>query len=245
MWYAGWDASWNNGMGHATSVDGINWEKDWMHNPVFSPDPGTFYSDKILPNSMIYLNNEYQLWFSGSISGPDFYRIGYATSTDGLQWTVQNFSLPVLYPGDTGDWDEIIRFNCVVLHYCSDNNFCFETWYTGVDEDNFIRIGLAYGDTIVVTDFPDKKVTTSKSIITSPNPFTTITTLEYELFRSSDVQINLYNQIGEKVLDFLNKHQTKGKYEHKINGNDLKPGVYFCTLKTNKVIHTKKLIKVD
>lgn len=78
-----------------------------------------------------------------------------------------------------------------------------------------------------------------------PNPFTTETTLEYELNQPSKVHVIIFNQLGEKVMEILNNCQAKGINEIGIDLNGLEPGVYFCTLKTNNGIQTKKLIKVE
>jgi len=56
--------------------------------------------------------------------------------------------------------------------------------------------------------------------------------------------MNLYNQLGEKVMEILNEHRTKGKHALKIKGNDLPVGIYFCTLKTNEGAQMIKIIKI-
>jgi hypothetical protein len=46
-------------------------------------------------------------------------------------------------------------------------------------------------------------------------------------------------------MDLLNKYQLSGKHELKVDLSDLNPGIYFCTIETNKWIYTEKMIKVE
>jgi len=79
-----------------------------------------------------------------------------------------------------------------------------------------------------------------------PNPFTTRTQLVYNLPMESNVQITIFNQFGDrvKVIDMPDK--LIGIQQVALNGNELKAGVYFCTLKTNLPAggQTKKIIKL-
>ena len=86
MWYEG-----DNGIGYATSADGIIWIKDSLHNPVLEPGPpGSWDEMQINQASVLFKDNIYHLWYSGV----DFFndnRIGHATSPDGINWTKDSF----------------------------------------------------------------------------------------------------------------------------------------------------------
>jgi parallel beta-helix repeat protein len=83
--------------------------------------------------------------------------------------------------------------------------------------------------------------------INYPNPFSDHTTLSYSLPVAGDVQICIYNLMGERV-DLLEKPgQTEGVYEYKWNTKDLSQGIYLgvITLKTSDDIlrrHIKMLL---
>jgi hypothetical protein len=62
----------NQGIGFATSTDGINWVKS-ASNPIFSIYDGVDWRDMRTYTPMVIGD---QMWFSGV--GPDGYSIGYA-----------------------------------------------------------------------------------------------------------------------------------------------------------------------
>jgi len=119
--------------------------------------------------------------------------------------------------------------------------------YVKIDGIRYLRVATygrsIYETTDLVTDIKTNELSSESAILAKPNPFTTTTTFEYELQRSSIVEINLYNQLGEKVMEILNEHQTNGKHKFNIDLSDLKPGVYFCTLHSSNRTETVKVIK--
>jgi len=76
-----------------------------------------------------------------------------------------------------------------------------------------------------------------------PNPFTTSTTIEYELKQPEIVQITIYNHLGKQIEKII-KNQSQWKQKVLWNTKKLPPGVYFCVLQTNEGIRTTKMIKL-
>ena len=123
MWYEG-----DNGFGYATSVDGIIWIKDSLHNPVLEPGPpGSWDEMQINQASVLFKDNIYHLWYSGIDIFNDN-RIGYATSPDGISWTKDSLN-PVINHGDPGNWDDEEVMHPYVLF--EDNTY--KIWYNGHD----------------------------------------------------------------------------------------------------------------
>ena len=92
MWYSsgynisisGVETLW---VAHATSLDGIHWTKT---GPVFNPGaPGSWRDKGAISPCVLYDGGIYKMWFVGA-KNPNQYQggIGYATSQDGLTWTV-------------------------------------------------------------------------------------------------------------------------------------------------------------
>ena len=77
-----------------------------------------------------------------------------------------------------------------------------------------------------------------------PNPFTTSTTIAYELQQPATVQISIYNHLGERVALVAEKYQPKGKHQLTRSFENLPAGVYYCVLKTEKGIQTAKMVKM-
>jgi predicted GH43/DUF377 family glycosyl hydrolase len=107
MWYTGGRSTFSDvHIGYATSLDGINWEK-YSGNPVLSPTSGTFDAGGLGTCAVIFDEGMYKMWYLGfPTNADDNWRIGYATSPDGINWTKQNQNNPVLDIGAAGEWDD-------------------------------------------------------------------------------------------------------------------------------------------
>ena len=84
MWYSGGVEHMHEGIGHATSPDGIHWTKD-PNNPIFTTVPGTPYEKRHYTPSVIYDPNLFsgygdssvlKMWFTAKDASGN-YAIGY------------------------------------------------------------------------------------------------------------------------------------------------------------------------
>jgi len=137
MWYTGRAAGGvSNSIGVATSPDGIAWSR-YVGNPVLSPGPG-WDSEYVREASVLLVNGVYRMWYAGTAAWPDF-RIGYATSPDGLAWT-KHAANPVFVPL-AGAFDDTTVYGPQVVHYGG----TYHMWYSAGDgptDDHWI-IGYA------------------------------------------------------------------------------------------------------
>jgi len=143
MWYSGWDGSISPDrvrIGHATSTHpDSTWTKD-PGNPVLDIGTSTCWDyDRVDAPDVVFDGTRFHMFYSG---GPIFtWRIGYAWSTDGSQWTKNNnpnttdplfiISDPILFRGSYGTWDGINVSHSSVLLDTTNNRF--KMWYTGAD----------------------------------------------------------------------------------------------------------------
>jgi hypothetical protein len=117
MWYGStvtWDAG-NDEMLHvinyASSFDGENWDKKGLAIPYELNVAQAFSRPTIIGS----VNDGYQMWFSYRSGTGEKYRIGYATSVDGISWKreLENTGLDVSLHG----WDsEMIEYPFVLEH---------------------------------------------------------------------------------------------------------------------------------
>lgn len=100
------------GIHHATSVDGIAWKS----NPNFCIPFADKYEYAFGRPSVVYWNNLYHMWFAHRASKDiSTYRIGFASSKDGLKWN-RNDSISGIDVSSDG-WDsEMICYPCVFEH---------------------------------------------------------------------------------------------------------------------------------
>lgn len=80
-----------------------------------------------------------------------------------------------------------------------------------------------------------------------PNPFNPETTIRYNLMHETMVQLTIYNMLGDYVTRLVNEPQSAGSFSINWNGgNDsgqqVSAGIYFCELRTNESVLTRKMI---
>ncbi len=73
MWYSGGVSRMNEGIGYASSTDGINWTRD-ASNPIFYKDDGVAWRDDRTYTPMVIGG---EMWFTGK-SAAGAYTVGYA-----------------------------------------------------------------------------------------------------------------------------------------------------------------------
>ena len=75
-----------------------------------------------------------------------------------------------------------------------------------------------------------------------PNPFNPSTTIKFELPRSSDVSLVVYDILGRQVSVLVSDRRNAGAYEVKFAGSNLASGVYFYRLQTGDFVATKRFL---
>jgi hypothetical protein len=75
-----------------------------------------------------------------------------------------------------------------------------------------------------------------------PNPFNPRTVLEYDLPRSGEVRLTVYNVLGQKVAELVRSHLPAG-YHHAVwDASGLASGVYFARLEAGAYSRTVKML---
>ncbi|MBU0472595.1 MAG: DJ-1/PfpI family protein [Bacteroidetes bacterium] len=77
-----------------------------------------------------------------------------------------------------------------------------------------------------------------------PNPFNPSTTIEFDLPKQSDVELAIFNLLGQKVTVLLNEKLNQGNHSIIFNAGNLTGGVYFYRITTNDFMNTKKFTLV-
>ena len=79
-------------------------------------------------------------------------------------------------------------------------------------------------------------------IFNYPNPFNSSTIISYNIPRNSNVRLEIFNVLGQKVDLLINKEQDAGNYKVQFNANHLSSGIYFYQLTTNRQSIIKKMM---
>ncbi len=75
-----------------------------------------------------------------------------------------------------------------------------------------------------------------------PNPFNPVTEITYDLAKNSQVTLDVYNTVGEKVASLVNESQSAGQYSVTFDAAELPSGIYLYKLQTNENAVTKKMV---
>jgi hypothetical protein len=75
-----------------------------------------------------------------------------------------------------------------------------------------------------------------------PNPFNSSTTIGFNLLKTSEVKLKIFNIIGEEVAILVSEKLAAGNYKYKWDAGGLASGIYFYRLEVNGTLHQHKLI---
>lgn len=80
-----------------------------------------------------------------------------------------------------------------------------------------------------------------------PNPFNPTTNISYSVAKAGQVNVAVFNVIGEKIAELVNGYKTAGSYGVTWNGKDnagqnVASGVYFYRIKAGNFTMTKKMV---
>jgi predicted GH43/DUF377 family glycosyl hydrolase len=146
-WFWGWNADRSsNGLGLATSTDGINWT-EYENNPVISSAATGDWDDfaTLQYLDILFNGDQFMMYYCGcknEYKSPGRYtmKIGCATSPDGVTWTPYENN-PVLVESETSSaWDYWrVEWPTVVKNHAG-----YHMWFHG---DNALsQIGYAHSD---------------------------------------------------------------------------------------------------
>ncbi|KUG25685.1 hypothetical protein ASZ90_004489 [hydrocarbon metagenome] len=77
-----------------------------------------------------------------------------------------------------------------------------------------------------------------------PNPFNPSTTIKFSIPKVSEVQLSVYNTLGQKVALLLNETKHPGSYEVAFDGSGLSSGVYIYVLEAAELKISRKMLLI-
>jgi hypothetical protein len=105
------------------------------------------------------------------------------------------------------------------------------------------------GNIFILTGDSPTSVETSGDLIVDdfqllqnyPNPFNPTTTIEFTVAKQSNVSLSVFNLLGQKVADLVNKQLEPGNYNVSFDASGLSSGVYLYQLRTDESTIVKKM----
>ncbi len=77
-----------------------------------------------------------------------------------------------------------------------------------------------------------------------PNPFNPLTVIKYQLPRSDQVKLSVYDILGRELKVLVNKEQQAGYYQVEFDARNLASGIYIYSLQTGRFVSVKKMIVI-
>ena len=122
------------------------------------------------------------------------------------------------------------------------------TMVKGRDADGLVVVGThgtgVYSATQTVVSVEDELgVPTNYTLSQNyPNPFNPSTKINFSLPQTGQVVITLFDALGRKVKDIVNREFSIGNHSLNFNAANLTSGVYFYRLQSENFVQTKKMI---
>jgi type IX secretion system substrate protein len=121
-----------------------------------------------------------------------------------------------------------------------DNNGLFQILAAGFDADGNKRFGDI---TITVLDTKDETIPVRYELNQNyPNPFNPSTKIKYNIKKTGNVKIEIYNILGQKIETLLNRQMTTGSHEIEFIAKDLTSGIYFYRINAGGFNAVKKMV---
>jgi hypothetical protein len=244
---------WYNGVGgspseqrilYAESLDGVAWFRD-PDAALDLGNPGSWDDTQLYMMSVLRFADLYYMFYTASNTAQEF-GIGYATSSDGIDWDRPVPSEPVLTPGDPGAWDDLGVARPVVLDTGSE----FLMWYGGTRDFMSFSWGLATASyptaAPVVAGRPD--VLHVGSAWPNPTDGRVSLAVYSELEAAMPVEMDVVSVSGRRVWSGA-RTVAPGFRRIEWAGRDragipVSPGAYFLRVRLGEEQHQRKVVIV-
>jgi Secretion system C-terminal sorting domain len=117
----------------------------------------------------------------------------------------------------------------------SETDFSECAWiYNLVDITSHVPVGINPTSETPARDF--------KLAQNYPNPFNPSTTINFNLPRPTEVTLEVFNNLGQKVATLVNSRLNAGDHEVKFEGKNLSSGIYFYRLTADNMSQKRKMV---
>ncbi len=134
-----------------------------------------------------------------------------------------------------------------------------DTFYVS-ESDSQVVFAFAYGamgvdldvwvDAVHVIEFAATDINDNENMVVKefaldqnyPNPFNPSTEINFAMPKSADVQLSVYNILGEKVAELVNGKMVAGNHSVNFNATNLASGMYIYRLEAGSFVSVKKML---
>jgi hypothetical protein len=156
-----------------------------------------------------------------------------------LSWTAGSDQTWLTLSQNTGSGESLLTFTAEANPGASPRTATVTVSADGV-ETQTITITQEGGPTAL----PDL-VENSNQFNCYPNPFNSVTTINWQLAKTSKVTLKVLDIVGRTVATLVDEQRPQGKYEIQFNAEKLPKGIYFCQLQAREFMQTRKMILME
>ncbi|MBN1999182.1 T9SS type A sorting domain-containing protein [candidate division KSB1 bacterium] len=117
----------------------------------------------------------------------------------------------------------------------------FEASDIKIDREGNIYAGSQWEECLYKFDSEDD---TKNYLLNYPNPFNSMTKIQYALPNDCHVSLKIYDVLGREVVELVKGENKAGVYEVELNSGFLTSGIYFYRIKAGEFHQTNKMIVV-
>ena len=222
-------------------MPGTNFNPNWGQATVVTVDYQVAGNNTLKYENLNYQGTEFT---AQDVSGYDYLHIDFWTTSSaqldfylispGPLETFVGFSLPV---EEWNSYDiplsaftppvnlsEVFQFKVV-----GEGTVYFDNWYFWKASTDITEI-----DNAVPTEFALEQ--------NYPNPFNPSTSIRFSLPLANQVQLKVYNMLGQEVATLLNEFKNAGSYEVSFDAANLPSGVYVYAITAGSFSAVKKMM---
>jgi predicted GH43/DUF377 family glycosyl hydrolase len=240
----------NGCIGMAYSEDGLTWEKyddpSTTSMPYAESDPvlmpgeaGSWDETTFLGCSVIKSYNELQMFYTGIDNDGD-YGIGYATSTNGYEWTKDYSIDPYTYLDDPYADEHnyyVVEEPGVIFNEDTSHYYMYYDYGLTVGE-----IGMATAPNLTMSTKEIDKSNSELNCSIYPNPSCGIVNCQLSIVDCQSVSINIYNLQGREVANILDKEIPAGDHQISWDAKGMSAGVYFVRITSEDGTINRKIV---
>jgi hypothetical protein len=151
----------------------------------------------------------------------------YVSNDSGQTWYLKNEGLGSLYP--------------TALHRFG--NYLYISLNPLLGNGGIFRRPIS--EVIGVNNISSEIPNSSQLFQNYPNPFNSMTNVQWSMYKTGYVKIEIFDITGKEVATLVNEKQNAGVYKVMFDAGSLPSGIYFYTLKIDgNKIDTKKLLYI-
>ena len=196
-------------------------QDEWLKSPEFSLSDGLFTLEFYAAYNSYWLSSA-TLKLNISVDGGSIWTKIWEATDDGEErkWRLISLDLST---------------------YANNANVMLAWQYVGNDGDwvGIDNVSIKSGTT-GIAELMNPEISFSCS--NYPNPFNSNTTILIQLEDQSDIELNVYNSLGQQIDKVFQGKLNKGDHRFNFNANDLKPGVYYYRFIVNGLSITKPML---